>query len=108
MRGVVEVKWKRMIAGFLLVVLLTGTVSAAWDGGLADTAAAGVENISVDVPFAILMEKETGTVIFEKEADTQTAPASITKIMTTLLILEEMEAGRLSLEDMVTTSAWAA
>ena len=68
----------------------------------------GVENLSVDVPYAILMERETGTVIFEKDADTVTAPASITKIMTTLLIMEEIQGGRLNLEDMVVTSARAA
>jgi len=68
----------------------------------------GVENISIDVPFAILMEKETGAVIFEKDADTPTAPASVTKVMTTLLIMEEIEAGRLNLDDMVTASARAA
>jgi len=54
------------------------------------------------------MEKETGVVIFEQNVDTPTPPASITKIMTTLLIIEEIEAGRLSLDDMVTTSRWAA
>jgi D-alanyl-D-alanine carboxypeptidase (penicillin-binding protein 5/6) len=101
-------KWKRIIAGLLLAALLGGTAGAVWDGSPADLPTVGAETISVDVPFAILMERETGTVIFEKDADTPTAPASITKIMTTLLILEEIEAGRLSLDDMVTTSARAA
>ena len=64
--------------------------------------------LTVDVPFAILMEKHTGTVIFEQEADTQTQPASITKVMTMLLTIEEIESGRLNLSDMVTTSAYAA
>jgi len=64
--------------------------------------------ITVNVPFAILMEKETGTVIFEQDADTVTAPASVTKVMTTLLIMEEIAAGRLGLDDMITTSAYAA
>ena len=64
--------------------------------------------LTIDVPFAILMEKETGTVLFEKDADTQTPPASVTKVMTTLLIMEEIEAGRMGLNDMVTSSAHAA
>ena len=64
--------------------------------------------LTIDVPFAILMEKETGTVLFEQDADTQTPPASVTKVMTTLLIMEEIEAGRMGLNDMVTTSARAA
>lgn len=70
--------------------------------------ASGSPGISVDVPFAILMDRHTGTVIFEQEADVQTQPASITKIMTILLTLEEIEAGRLSLTDMINTSAYAA
>ncbi|MCL2564122.1 MAG: D-alanyl-D-alanine carboxypeptidase [Oscillospiraceae bacterium] len=90
-------KWKRILAALLLIAVLTGTANAS-----------PAETLRVDVPFAILMEKETGTVIFEQDADTQTAPASITKIMTTLLIMEEIEAGRLSLDDMVTGSARAA
>ena len=69
------------------------------------TAPAG---LTVDVPFAILMDAHTGTVIFEQDADTQTQPASVTKIMTILLAAEEIEAGRLQLSDMVTTSAFAA
>ncbi|MCL2588800.1 MAG: D-alanyl-D-alanine carboxypeptidase [Oscillospiraceae bacterium] len=90
-------KLKRILAGLLLVVLLTSTATAVPS-----------ERVAVDVPFAILMEKETGAIIFEKEADTQVAPASITKIMTALLIIEELEAGRLTLDDMITTSARAA
>jgi len=112
---------KRLIAGLLCLLLLAGAATALWDGTprelepapapaifLADIQALGPETIHIDVPFAILIEKETGTILFEKGADTPTAPASITKIMTTLLIIEEIEAGRLSLDDMVTASAWAA
>jgi len=100
--------WKRILAGLLLIPFLTSTAGAIWYEYPEDLPAAGVETISVNVPFAILVESETGTVIFEKDADTPTAPASITKIMTILLIIEEIEAGRLSLDDMVTTSARAA
>ena len=57
---------------------------------------------------AVLMEKESGTVLYEKNADEQRAPASITKIMTLLLIMESVEQGKMALTDRVTASAHAA
>lgn len=56
---------------------------------------------------AILMEASTGQVIVEKNAEKRLSPASITKIMTLLLIFEQMESGKLKLTDEVTTSAYA-
>lgn len=56
---------------------------------------------------AILMEAKTGTVIYDKNADTRMCPASITKIMTLLLIYEAMDEGKITLEDEVVTSAYA-
>lgn len=58
-------------------------------------------------PSAILMEASTGTVLFEKNPDEVRSPASITKIMTLLLIFENLEKGRIHLEDEVSTSAYA-
>lgn len=55
----------------------------------------------------ILMEQTTGKVIVEQNADEQMAPASITKIMTILLIMEAIEQGRMKLEDVVTCSPHA-
>lgn len=56
-----------------------------------------------DVPCraAILIDQESGTVLYEKEADTQMPIASITKVMTLLLVMEGLEAGRFTLEDTV-------
>ncbi|MDR0813240.1 MAG: D-alanyl-D-alanine carboxypeptidase [Oscillospiraceae bacterium] len=51
---------------------------------------------------AILLEAETGTVIYEKDADTLREPASITKVMTLLLVFEALEAGDIALTDIVT------
>ncbi len=70
--------------------------------------AVSVQDIDVPAPSAILVEKETGEVIYEKEPDVQYEPASVTKIMTTLLIAEAVEAGELSLDDMITASSRAA
>lgn len=57
---------------------------------------------------AILMEASTGTVLYEKAATTVLPPASITKIMTLLLIFDALEAGQIHLEDEVSVSQYAA
>ena len=64
--------------------------------------------VEIPAPSAILMEKETGEVIFEKNADEKYSPASVTKIMTILLIAEAGESGAMSLDDTITVSANAA
>lgn len=71
------------------------------------------EKISSDVinlksQSGIIIEADTGKVLFEKDADTKRAPASMTKIMTMLLIVEELEKGNISLKDEVTISERAA
>lgn len=62
----------------------------------------------ISAPSAILMEVSTGTVIYEKDADTARPPASVTKVMTMLLIFDALESGKIKLEDEVTTSEYAA
>jgi len=62
----------------------------------------------VSAPSALLMEMSTGQVIYEKEADVKRAPASVTKVMTMLLIFDALEAGKIKLEDEVTVSEYAA
>ena len=61
----------------------------------------------VKTPSYIVMEASTGHVICEQDADTRRSPASITKIMTLLIIFEHLKSGRIHLEDQVTTSAYA-
>ena len=61
----------------------------------------------VSAPSYILMETSTGQIICEQEADVRRSPASITKIMTLLLILDHLDTGRIKLEDEVITSAHA-
>ncbi len=66
------------------------------------------EGPQISAPSAILMEASTGQVIYEKHPDEQKPPASVTKIMTLLLIFDAIESGQFSLEDEVTTSEYAA
>lgn len=66
------------------------------------------DGLGIAAPAAILIEKETGTVIYEKDADKQMQPASVTKVMTILLIVEAVECGKITLDDNVTVSAYAA
>ena len=62
----------------------------------------------VDAKSACLMDIETGTVLFEQNGDTPLAPASVTKVMTMLLVMEALSQGRIKLTDMVTASEAAA
>lgn len=66
-----------------------------------------VEDIPLKVPSAILMEKETGEILYELNSHERLAPASVTKVMTMLLIVEAIESGKLNLDDTVTATAEA-
>lgn len=89
------------ITGILLTIcMILGTIFPV----LAET-----ENTSLEISAAsgILMEVETGKILYEKDSNTRRSPASVTKVMTLLLIFEQLESGKLSLDDIVTTSAHA-
>lgn len=110
---------KKILAVVLAVLMLTQDMAAlahddtgyilmedgveAESGESQNTAA-----VQISAPSAILMEKTTGTVLYEKDADTARPPASVTKIMTMLLIFDALEAGKIQLSDEVTTSEYAA
>lgn len=66
------------------------------------------EPVPLVSPSAILAEASTGAVIFEKNADEKREAASVTKLMTILLVLEDLEAGKYRLTDSVTVSQTAA
>lgn len=72
------------------------------------TSVVHAEEVEISAPSGILMEMSTGTVLFEKDADTARPPASVTKIMTMLLIFDALENGTISLDDEVSTSEYAA
>ena len=79
-----------------------------------DVAKSGTESldtaVAIDItsPSALLMELNSGQVLYEKDADTARRPASVTKIMTMLLAFDAMDAGKFSLEDTITVSEHAA
>ena len=83
------------------------------DSGLSDvgieTATSATDNsLGLTCGSAILMEASTGTVIYEKNANEQLRPASITKIMTLILIFDALAENKFTLEDTVTVSEYAA
>lgn len=63
---------------------------------------------TVSAPSVILMEASTGTVVYEKNPDERLRPASVTKIMTLLLIFDAINEGKITLDDMVSVSEHAA
>lgn len=78
-----------------------------WDEAAAETAGVSLSGPDISAPSAILMEASTGGVVYEKNADEQRSPASITKIMTLILIFDALESGKIHMNDEVTTSAYA-
>ncbi len=86
----------------LLAVLTAASLAAAL------ALPAGAAALEVAAPSAVLMDAATGTVLFEKDAHTPLPPASVTKIMTLLLVMEALESGRISWDDQVTASETAA
>ena len=63
--------------------------------------------VQIAAPSAILMEASTGQVIYEKDADEKRSPASVTKVMTLILIFDALQSGKIQLTDEVVTSAHA-
>lgn len=102
---------RKVCAGLLAAVCLMSMMPKAGATDTVDTEnAAEVVLVApvVDVPCAVLMEKETGTILFEQNAREQREPASVTKIMTMLLVMEAIDGGKLNYDDIVTVSAHAA
>ena len=64
--------------------------------------------LALSAASGVLMEKETGQLLYEQNSHQQLEPASVTKIMTLLLIMEAIDSGRISKNDMVSVSAYAA
>ena len=101
---------KYLIAFFVGVLLVNGNVFATEQEGVGSKtdSKSGIDEIGVEAPYAVLMEATTGEVLYEKDSHTAVPPASVTKIMTMLLIFEALEEGKIKLEDQVTVSEHAA
>ena len=69
---------------------------------------AAAVDLNLNAKSALLMDVATGTVLYEKECHERLAPASVTKVMTMLLIMEALDDGRIHLDDQVTASEAAA
>lgn len=73
----------------------------------AGNGAASQTAIQISAPSAVLMEASTGQIIYEKGADDKRSPASVTKVMTLILIFDALAEGKIQLSDEVVTSAHA-
>ena len=69
---------------------------------------ANAANLEIEAKSALLMDVATGTVLYEQNSHEPLAPASVTKVMTMLLIMEAIDSGKISWSDMVTASEEAA
>lgn len=96
---------KRIMAFVLAFTILFSTISV---NVLAEENSENNVDLGITSPSVILMEASTGTVIYEKNPDERLHPASVTKIMTLLLIFDAISQGKISLDDTVTVSENAA
>ena len=109
-------KFKNFLCIFLTIVMLLYplTVSATDyampinDDALYTSADASVEGNDFDCKSAILMEANTGKILYTQNADEALPPASVTKVMTLLLVMEAIDSGKISLGDTVSVSEHAA
>lgn len=90
-------KFRRFCTVFLLLALL---LTQLWP-----VTAYAVEDIQLDAKAALLVDGATGTVLLDQDAHTKQYPASITKVMTALLVFEAIDRGELRLSDPITVSA---
>ncbi len=87
--------------GMALIIALVNPIRVLAETGV------DVTGPEIGAPSALLMEASTGTVIYEKNADEPRNPASVTKIMTLILIFDALQSGKITLSDEVVTSAHA-
>ena len=91
---------KRIISICLAVVVLAIPLTA--------NAKAKMPSLNLNAPSAVMIEADTGKILFEKNKDRERACASITKVMTLLLVMEALDSGQLKLDQKLTASAHAA
>lgn len=94
---------RKILIFILSVILCLSNLPILWVNAEENETA-----LEISAPSVILMETSTGIVLYEKDADTARPPASVTKVMTMLLIFDALEAGKIKLTDEVTVSEHAA
>lgn len=103
---------RKIFAIMIMATFMIGTSEAIAQQPAAErTPAAGITapaGFTVDARAALLMEPRTGQVLLEQDANATYAPASITKVMTMLLVYEAISDGRIKWDDIVTVSEHAA
>ena len=87
---------------------LTAIILSAILIALSCPAVTALSEEEISAPSALLMDANTGKILFEKNAHEQRPCASITKVMTLLLVMEALDSGRIHMTDVVTASAHAA
>ncbi len=92
---------KKLLPVFLSVLMMFCAL-------LLPVSAENAPQLELTAKSAVLMEASTGKILFEKAQHDRLPPASVTKIMTMLLVVEALDNGQCNLEDMVRTSALAA
>ncbi|MBQ4066818.1 MAG: D-alanyl-D-alanine carboxypeptidase [Clostridia bacterium] len=90
---------------FLCVIL---SIAAMLSLAAVVNATEEIQPFDVSAKSAVLMEANTGRILYAKNPDEPLPPASVTKIMTLLLVMEEIDSGSLSMEDTVAVSEYAA
>lgn len=101
--------WLRLTCIALILALMVPTAALAAEektGGAGESAPQ--VDLAPNANSAVLMDADTGTVLYEKNKDQKLPPASITKIMTMLLIMEALDQGQIKLDEKVRTSEYAA
>ena len=98
-------KTKRFFSVFLLVALLMSIWAVPF--AFADETVAPVEDPDIQAAGALLMDAHTGAVVYAKGEHRELYPASLTKIMTFYLVLEAIEAGKLTMDQELTVTASA-
>ncbi|SDW32312.1 D-alanyl-D-alanine carboxypeptidase family protein [Paenibacillus sp. CF384] len=104
------IKWKKLFAISLTAIFVLSAPAAAFakEGAAPNAAPAAAADLAPSARSAILMDADSGTIIYEKNSHAALPPASITKVMTMLLIMESLDEGRIKLTDKVATSDYAA
>ena len=87
----------KKLRSFLLALLVLASLAAP----------AAAEDLAVEAQSCLLMEKTTGQVLYAVNEHEQLEPASVTKVMTLLLVMEAIDSGSLGYDDVVTASAYA-